>query len=123
MIALPSYIDPETWMMFVEQRKAMKQPFTQLVQKRIVMKLMGFHNDGFDANAILEKSAIMGWRDVFPDEKMKRQAEKPASHIDPALVKILADEKKAAPMPAELREKIAALRRKPLDSSANMAHD
>lgn len=113
MIALPSYIDPENWAMFVEQRKAMKQPFTQLVQKRIVMKLMGFHADGYDSNAILEKSAIMGWRDVFADEKMKRkEPSKTASgaYVDPALAKILADEKKAAPMPAHIKEKLELLR-------------
>lgn len=114
MIALPSYIDPENWAMFVEQRKAMKQPFTQLVQKRIVMKLMGFHADGYDSNAILEKSAIMGWRDVFADEKMKRkEPSKTASgsYVDPALAKILADEKKAAPMPDYVRQAREALKR------------
>jgi hypothetical protein len=114
VIALPSYIDPENWAMFVEQRKAMKQPFTQLVQKRIVVKLMGFHADGYDSNAILEKSAIMGWRDVFADEKMKRKEPSKAasgSYVDPALAKILADEKKAAPMPENIRAKLDALRK------------
>lgn len=110
MIALPSYIDPENWAMFVEVRNGMKKiPFTPLVQKKIVMKLMKFHNEGFDANAILEKSAIMGWRDVFPDEKLKKGKESPKK--DPALMKIERDELKATPMPAyirQLKEKLRA---------------
>lgn len=106
MIALPAYIDPEIWAAYVESRKAMKVPFTPLAQKLIIKKLMGMHANGWDANASLEKSATYGYRGVF--EVARRDTSKP----DPALVKIEEDNKKAAPMPDEIRAKIAALTRR-----------
>lgn len=103
MIALPSYIDPMIWSAFVEQRKAMKVPFTAQAQKLVVMKLMKFHADGYDANAALEKAAIYGYRSVFVDDTMKVKKEAK----DPALAKLDEDKKKAAPMPASVREQLA----------------
>ena len=60
MIALPIYIDPMLWAAFVEQRKAMKVPFTQQAQKLVVMKLMKMHAEGWDCNASLERARSMG---------------------------------------------------------------
>ncbi len=105
MIALPSYIDPMIWSAFVEQRRAMKVPFTQAAQKLVVMKLIKLHNDGWDVNASLEKSAIYGYRGVF--EVSRIDSRKPA--IDPALQKIERDMARAAPMPDEIRKKIKEL--------------
>lgn len=103
MTQLPLYIDAEVWATYVEVRKAMKKhPFTPLVAKRMIQKLMRLHAEGFDPNALLERSAINGWRDVFPDEKMKIGKDVPKK--DPALVKIEQDDLKAAPMPSYIRE-------------------
>lgn len=109
MIALPSYICPEVWSAFIEQRGAMKKvPFTQGAQKLLVMKLMRLHAEGFDSNALLEQAAIAGWRSIYPDDKMRI---KPASpNIDPALAKIANDRKAAAPMPEHVRHKLGLLR-------------
>ena len=100
MIALPSYIDPELWSAFCESRKAMKVPFTPLAQKLVVRKLMKMHSEGWDVNASLEKSAIYGYRGVF---EVARIPTEPKSDICPALAKILADDKKAVPMPESMR--------------------
>jgi len=108
MIALPSYIDPELWSAFVESRNAMKVPFTQAAQKLVVRKLMKMHGEGWDANASLEKSAIYGYRGVFEVAKRAVEpTEKPKAYQ-------VSDEhlKRATPMPAEIREKIATLTRK-----------
>lgn len=71
MIALPSYIDPELWSIFVEMRaEDKKHPLTQRAQKLIVMELMRLHNEGWDANASLRKSAVHAWKDVFPVRKI-----------------------------------------------------
>lgn len=108
MIALPSYIDPMVWAAFVEQRAAMKVPFTQQAQKLVVMKLMKMHQEGFDANAALEKAAIYGYRSVFAEDCFKV---KPAAEAkDPALQKIEADDKKAARMPDSVREFAARIK-------------
>ena len=106
MTALPSYIDPMIWSAFVEQRKAMKVPFTPQAQKLVVMKLMKFHADGYDANAALEKAAIYGYRSVFVDDTLKLKKDVK----DPALAKLDEDSKRAAPPPAEIREKMAQLK-------------
>lgn len=110
MIALPSYIDPMIWAAFVEQRAAMKVPFTQQAQKLVVMKLMKMHQDGYDANAALEKAAIYGYRSVFAEEQFKKPPAG-AEAKDPALQKIEADSLKAAPMPANIKAKLESLKR------------
>lgn len=103
MTSLPAYIDPELWAAYVESRKAMKVPFTPLAQKLIIKKLMGMHANGWDANASLEKSATYGYRGVFEVERRKVEAK------DPALQKMDRDDLMAAPIPEEIRSKIAAL--------------
>ena len=104
MTALPSYIDVELWAAFIESRKAMKVPFTPLAQKLVIRKLMGMHADGWDVNASLEKSAIYGYRGVFEVERIKVEKKQ-----DPVLDKLDQDAKKAAPMPAHLREQFAKI--------------
>lgn len=105
MQSLPSYIDPELWAAFIESRKAMKVPFTPLAQKLVVRKLMAMHADGWDANASLEKSAIYGYRGVFEVTRVKVE-----NKVDPALAKIEADNKKAAPIPLAVLEHMARIR-------------
>lgn len=107
MIALPSYIDPELWAAFVESRAAMKVPFTQAAQKLVVRKLMGFHNDGFDPNKSLEKSAIYGYRGVFPVEKYATKRDEK----DPELLKIDRERALATPAPQSLLDLKARLKR------------
>lgn len=107
MTSLPSYIDPMIWAAFVEQRRAMKVPFTQQAQKLVVMRLMKFHSDGYDANAALEKAAIYGYRSVFVDDTMKLKTSAP----DPALAKIEADSKAARPPSPEVLARLAELRK------------
>lgn len=110
MIALPSYICPEVWAAFIEQRGAMRKvPFTAGAQKLLVMKLMRLHAEGFDSNALLEQAAIAGWRSIYPDDKMRIKPAAP--DVDPALAKIANDRKAAAPMPADVRQKLGLLRK------------
>lgn len=108
MNALPSYIDPELWAAFIEMRKGMKKvPFTDYAMKLTLKELMKFHSEGYCANNALEQSIMRGWRGVFRGEL--RSVTK--NEIDPVLVKIAEDSKKAAPCPPELKAKLDALRR------------
>lgn len=70
MTFLPAYIDAELWIDFIEGRKEMQTksrvPFTQVAQKRILMKLIKMHDDGIDANQALEDAICNSWRSVFP---------------------------------------------------------
>lgn len=82
MTALPSYIDAELWTDFIDGRREMQKksrvPFTAVAQKRILMKLMKMHDDGFDANQALEEAICNSWRSVFPPK---------VQHAQPALNK------------------------------------
>jgi len=66
MIAIPAYIDAETWQAFCDMRKGNKKaPFTDFAAKLILKELMKFHAEGFDPNQSLEQSIMNGWRGVF----------------------------------------------------------
>lgn len=84
MTALPAYIDAELWTDFVEGRKEMQKqkiPFTAVAQKRLLMKCMKLHDDGFDVNACLEESICNCWRSVFPPKgsQTHQKAQQPQS--------------------------------------------
>lgn len=79
MTALPSYIDADLWQDFVEGRKEMQKqkiPFTEVAKKRLLMKCIKLHDDGYDVNACLEESICNCWRSVFPP-KVTQTATKP----------------------------------------------
>lgn len=107
MLALPAYIDPELWNAFWDMRKKMgtRAPITDYGKKLVLKELMKFHAEGYDANNSLENSIMKGWRGVFPGEL--RSA--PKHDVDPAVSKIVADAKKAAPAPDYIRAQLAAL--------------
>lgn len=113
MTAIPSYIDPETWAGYLEMRreiakKVKAKPFTARAELLVVRRLMQMHNDGYDPNKALEASIVNSWLDVFPKD---RYPSNPPGKIDPALAKILSDDKKAAPVPAAIREKMKEWRK------------
>ena len=110
MNCLPVYIDNELWDEFWAMRKKMgtRAPVTEFAKKLILKELMKFHTEGYDANNSLEQSIMKGWRGVFPGEL--RSA--PKRDLDPVLVKIAEDSKKAAPIPEHIREQINKLRMK-----------
>ena len=105
MTALPSYIDPELFAAFCEMRRAYKKvPFTARAELLVVRKLMRMHDDGFCTSSALEASTINGWRDVYPKDRLA----KPGA-IDPALAKLDADTRNAAPPPEEVRRRMAEI--------------
>ena len=107
MIALPSYIDPELFSAFIQMRAEIKHPLTQAGQKLAIRALMRLHNDGWDCNASLEDSTLKSYRGLFEVRRIEKE-----KGADPALAKIENDAKIAAPMPDEIRAKIASLTRK-----------
>lgn len=75
-------IDEELFADFVEHRKQIKKPMTQIAQKRMRMRLEKYEMQGQDISALIEKAICNGWMDVWPEEKPPR----PAAHrivIDP----------------------------------------
>jgi len=112
---VPDWIPKETWDEFLEMRKRIKKPPTDYAKKLLVAKLDKFRSVGQDVKQVLEKSITSGWQDVFeikanPADNIRLTV--PASkEPDAALIKILEDEKKAAPIPDSVREFFAKNRR------------
>ena len=109
MNCLPQYIDNELWEAYCSMRKEMgkRAPFTDYAKKLVLKELMKFHSEGYDANNSLEQSIMKGWRGVFPGALRTTTKQE----IDPVLLKLSEDSKKAAPCPPELKAKLDALRR------------
>lgn len=107
-MSLPDFIDPELWDAYCEMRKEMgkRAPFTDAAKRLTIKRLVQMDAQGFDANSSLEQSVMRGWRGVFEAER-KSEVKR---GIDPALQKIMADSQKAAPMPAEIRQRLQAIK-------------
>lgn len=112
---VPDWIPLDTWSAFIEMRKKIKKPPTDYALKLIVDKLVKFKANGQDVKLVLEKSITSGWQDVFEIKAnpadIARVTVPPSKKADEALIKILEDEKKAAPIPDSVREFIAKNRR------------
>ena len=112
---LPDWIEKETWDAFVQMRKRIGKPPTDYALKLIVDKLVKFKANGQDVKQVLEKSITSSWQDVFEIKAspvdIVRQTVPMSKEPDAALIKILEDEKKAAPIPDSVREFFAKNRR------------
>lgn len=115
-LVVPDWIPLDTWSAFIEMRKKIKKPPTDYALKLIIDKLVKFRANGQDVKQVLEKSITSGWQDVFEIKgnpaDIVRLTVPSKNEPDPALEKIKADEKKAAPIPLEVLAKMAELRKK-----------
>ena len=117
-VVLPDWIPLETWNAYLAMRKKIKKPPTDYAIKLLVDKLTKFKSNGQDIKAVLEKSITSGWQDVF--EIYDKPANKfDVAHVttptppnqDAALRKIEEDRKKAVPIPANIKAKMAELKK------------
>lgn len=69
-------LDPEMWTDFVQHRKDIKKPLSPVAEKRMLSRLSRFLEQGLNVNAMLERSIVNGWQDVYPE----KQDPKPQSH-------------------------------------------
>jgi hypothetical protein len=116
-VATPEGVSDSVWQEFKSLRKAKKAPITQ----RAIDALTNEANKaGWTLEKALEECVVRGWQ-AFKADWVATKAN-PADIVrltvpsknepDPALEKIKADEKKAAPIPLEVLAKMAELRRK-----------
>lgn len=67
---IPDFIDSELWNGFLDVRKKLKAPPTEMAFKLILNKLEGFENKKIgNANEALRKSIENNWRGVFEPEQ------------------------------------------------------
>jgi len=117
-VVLPDWIPLVTWQAFLEMRKKIKKPPTDYAMQLIIDKLAKFKANGQDVQKVLEKSITAGWQDVFEIHDKQPFGNKfdvahtttpPPPNQDAALKKIAEDRKKAVPMPADIKAKMAEL--------------
>lgn len=69
-------LDLEIWLDFVQNRKDLKKPLSPVAEKRMLGKISRFLEQGMNVNAMLERSILHGWLDIYPE----KQDPKPQSH-------------------------------------------
>ena len=116
-VKAPEGVSPEVWDSFVKQRKTSRAVINESVLKTIAVEAQ---KAKWTMEQALAECAARGWRG-FKAEWVLPKAN-PADIVkltvpsknepDPALEKIKADEKKAAPMPDHIRQAMEVLRRK-----------
>lgn len=115
-VQAPEGVSPEVWDSFVKQRKASRAVITESVLKTIAFEA---EKAKWTLEQALAECAARGWRGFKADwvlpkpnpADIARVTVPPSKKADEALIKILEDEKKAAPIPDSVREFIAKNRR------------
>jgi len=69
-------LDEELWLDFIQHRKDIKRPLSAVAEKRMLAKILRFMEQGQDVNAMLEKSILNGWQDIYPP----KAENKPLAH-------------------------------------------
>jgi hypothetical protein len=122
VVAAPEGVSQEVWDTFVQQRKASRAVITPVVIKTIAAEAQ---KAGWTLDKALAECAARGWRGfkaewVQPKQTFAQQAADVARSTvpavnrgpDPALVRIMEDRQKAAPMPDHIRAQINSVLRK-----------
>tara|TARA_R110000868_G_scaffold276984_1_gene536848 strand:+ start:75 stop:788 length:714 start_codon:yes stop_codon:yes gene_type:complete len=113
----PEGVSLEVWDSFVKQRKARKAQITERVMNSIKeqAKIAGWTLENALSEIVIRnwQTFKSDWVAVKPNPAdIGRITVAPSNLPDPALEKIKADDKKAAPIPFEVLAKMAELRRK-----------
>lgn len=66
MIALPPWLDPETWAAFIAMRKQIKKPASDFAQLLLMKELYKIRDAGHDPNEALAQSIVKCWTDIYP---------------------------------------------------------
>lgn len=66
VVELPDWLDDETWSDFLEHRRKLKAPMTDLAQRRAVRELGRLREAGHDPETVLDQSIVNGWKGLFP---------------------------------------------------------
>ena len=62
---LPDWLDKDTWTAFLDMRKRIKKPMTDHAQNLMIGKLEKLKTAGHDIKALLDKSIVNSWLDVY----------------------------------------------------------
>jgi hypothetical protein len=63
---LPEWLSREVWRNFVEYRRQMKKPLTELMAKANIETLSELRSQGQDPRAVINQTIASGWSGLFP---------------------------------------------------------
>jgi len=73
---IPDWLPPAAWQDFLDHRKSLKAPMSELARTKAINKLDQLRREGNNPCEVLEQSIVNGWKGVF-EVKGKRQNGKP----------------------------------------------
>lgn len=71
---------PADWQAFVDHRKRVRSPMTDLAQTKAIAELDRLRTDGHDPVQVINQSIINGWKGLFPLKHRALGAPMPAAH-------------------------------------------
>jgi len=66
VITPPSFLNENIWNEFLEHRKSMKSPMTELAQRKAFKVLEKLKEEGQDVEQVVNNSIVNGWKGLFP---------------------------------------------------------
>jgi uncharacterized protein YdaU (DUF1376 family) len=72
-LELPDWLNKTDWNDFVEMRKKLKKPMTDRAVKLMISKLETMKDKGIDTSAVLQKSIVSDWIDVYEPKVQVQQ--------------------------------------------------
>jgi hypothetical protein len=71
-LALPDWLPSDAWNGYLEMRKRIKKVPTDRALELVLKALEGMRNNGQDIAAVLDKSTVNNWIDVYPIREERR---------------------------------------------------
>jgi hypothetical protein len=114
---LPGWLAPAVWFEWCDDRKERGKPITARAAKKQFAQLLEYDRQGFSAESVVSHSIAGGFQGLYPPQKSRGWQAAPTgttptpANADAALKKLDADKNLTAPPPAEVRQRLAELRR------------
>lgn len=66
LIVPPPFLNEQLWKEFLEHRKSIKSPMSEIAQKKAFNALDKMHEQGQDIEQVINNSIVNGWKGLFP---------------------------------------------------------
>jgi uncharacterized protein YdaU (DUF1376 family) len=70
-IQLPEFLSSEMWAEWIQHRRSIKAPMSDLAQAKFINQLTSLVADGHDSKKLLDTAIANGWKTVYPKDETK----------------------------------------------------
>jgi len=70
-IELPSFLSQEMWDEWLQHRKVLKKPMSDLAMAKFINQLTNFVEQGHDVKKMIDNAIANGWQTVYPKDDTK----------------------------------------------------